>query len=381
MAVYDINDFKVNKHSKLRKFRKVLWLFFAVYVVIYFIMYHEDYSLKSLQRSIEYVALANNDEHIGDDISVTIDRTTIYDIFQNGFVTLDKDVLTYINAASRVDVEIPYAYQNPDIAVGKNQIITFDRQGYEFSSSNSFGETFSTQTSSKILDVSISPSDYFSVLTDEASYISALTVYNNSNKEIFKWSTSTYNVVSSIIDSSGDNMIALCIYQEDATIKSKIVLFDISKKEISAEVEFQDSIPIDASFFSNGNISVIFSDSICILDSDLQTLYSKNTANLYAYNVETTHNMLYATDDEIGVLITVLNSQGQEVASKTIDYTTKAFAMSNDAIYILTANYVYKYDLELNLIGQIYTETNIMGIICDNNTLYGIYSTGIKRLF
>lgn len=380
MAVYDINDFRKNKHSALRKFKKILWLFFISYVVFYFAHNFREYSLESLERSLTYISLANDDEQISDNISVVIERTTSYDIFQNGFVTLDRDVLTYINAASRVDVEIPYAYQNPEIAVGDNQIITFDRQGYEFSASNSFGETFTGQTSSKILDVSISPSDYYAIITDEASYISAITVYNASNSEVFKWSTSSYNVVSARISDNGDKMVALCIHQEDAVMVSTLILFDISKKEILHQVEFDDQLPIDVSFFDNGNISVIFNGQICVLSNNLETIYSKEAINLHAYNIENGHNILYAVDDGIGYTVTVVSSAGEEVAQSQIDMTIKAYVVSNDAIYILTADYVYKYDLELNQAGQIYTESNIIGIIYEN-ALYGVYADRVIRLY
>lgn len=380
MAVYNINDYKKNRHSKLRKLKYILWAFFITYILLYFLTHYKYYSIQSLQRAMDYVSLAHNTGEIDEDFSVIIERNTKYNLFKNGFVTLDRDILTYINAASLVDTQILYAYQNADMVVGNNQIITFDRNGYEYSISNSYGELLSQTTNSKILDISISKNDYYAVITDEASYISAIAVYNNLNKEIFKWSTSTYNVVSAIIDDTGDYMIALCVYQKDANLTTEIILFDISKKEIVNQTSILDQIPIDSIFLNNGNIAVILNGAICILDKDLQTIFYDDVTNLHAYNIENSHNILYATEDVFGVLVTIINSQGELITNSSLDLVIKGYIVSNNEFYILTSDFIYKYDFEFNLLNEIANENNYTGIIY-NNSLYGIYSGGAKKLF
>lgn len=378
MDIYDISDYRQSKYHKMRILRKLLYIIFGLYIIVYFSVHYQDYSIQSLKRTLTYLSIAHTQDSIGENIFVEIDRYTDYGIFQNGVATLNRDILTYTNPASQTDIEIPYSYQNSSMRIGRDSVIIFDRQGYEFSVSNSFGVRFSAITSSPIIDISISDNDYYAIITDETAYISAVTVFNDKNSQIFKWSTSTYNVVCARIDDNAEKMVALCIQQENQ--KATAIVFDIKNSQISNQVEFSDKMPIDAKFLDNGNFAIIFSDNINILDKDLNVLFDDYTLNLQAYNIQNGHNILYAIDDDIGTEVILVNSNGKEQARVTLDFVIKSFLVSNDAVYILTSDYVYKFNHDLHQVEQIYTESSILSIIY-NNYIYGVYNDRIARLF
>lgn len=380
MAVININDFKKNRSAKLRDFKKILWIIFIAYMFAYAINHYQDYTVASLQRTFSYISYVNNEGAITDDILVDIDRTTLYDIFSNGVVTFDRDILTYTNPVSKVDAELSYAYQNSDMAVGTNIVIVFDRQGTEYSVSNNYGEIYLGKTTSPILNIVVAKNDNYVIITDEASYIGAITVFDANNKEIFKWSTSTYNVVSASIDDKGEKLMALCIFQENTQIKSSAILFDIKNGEIIQTKTFINEIPIQSKFLDNGNFVILCRDLICILNDDFDIIYEEPSNNLSAYNFDSSHNILYAKDNGANIEITIVDKNGNIVSTKNLSETIKAYSMSNDIIYILTTDFVYKFDLELNLLDEIKVENTMMKIIYKNE-LFGVLPNKVVRLF
>ncbi|MFI3115720.1 MAG: DUF5711 family protein [Clostridia bacterium] len=380
MAIINLNDYKKSRGAKLRDIKKVLWIVFFIYVAMYASNHYKDYSVQSLQRTFSYISFVNSEGNINDDIFVDIERTTLYDIFESGVVLLKRDILTYINPASKENAEISYVYQNSDMSVGTNKVVVFDRKGTDYSVSNSYGQVYFGKTSSPIINITMTKDDNYVIITDETSYISAITVYDNNNKEIFKWSTSKYNVVSATLDEKTEKLVALCIYQEDTQIKTAVVSFDIKNGEIDKSIDFVHEIPIQAKYFSNGNIAIICRDLVCVIDENFDIIYKDEANNLSAYNFDSSHNMLYAKDNGASVEINVVDSEGELKSSKNFDFTIKAYSMSNNAVYILTAEKVYKYNLELELEAETLVDASMLKIIY-KDALYGVYQDRIVRLF
>lgn len=380
MNVYQIKNFKDNQHAKLKKIRKTINLIFLAYVLFYFATYMEDYSQTSLTRAVSYIKIANQSTDAMGNIDFRLTQTSKIDLFASGIVTCDKDYITFYNAGGQIDKELALVYTLADMAVGSNQVVAFNRGGVDYSVSNSFGELYKGTTASEIIDVSISEDDSYIITTDEIGYISAITMFDKDSNEVFKWSTN-YNIVKAI---SKENKIAsICVSQDGVQFSSILKIFDSKTKKEEMEVDLGNRFPLDITFLSNDNIVIIFNEGIIVLDSNGDILYSISQVDIKAYNIEHSHNIIYAIENaDLSTTITIIGNRGNKIAEKTLDYEIDGYQVDDNNIYCLTGDFVIKYDLDLIEISKTAVDNGIKSIkLHSNGCLYGVYNSKLVQIF
>lgn len=378
MNVHNLQKYKNIKLKWIKNVRKIIRATILCYTLVFLITSYEEFSPKSLERAFSYIVTASRNNDLMNDIEIKSTNATKILPFKNGMVKCDKDFLSYLNAVGSSDQEIPLAYQNPDMVVGNNHVITYDRNGVDYNISNSFGTLYTGKATSAILQITSNNNDDYVMITDEIGYVSAVTMFDKSNAEIFKWYTSNYNIVNAKVSNNGSKIALSCIYQEGIEFSSKIIVFDTKSGDELWANTYTSSFPIDFEFLDNGNIVCIFNDGVKIITSSGNEVYTSKNEAISAYNIENAHNIVFETSSRI---ITVVNKNGTELASREFSQDINSYSVLNDGIYVLSNAKVYSMTLSLEDLFEIDVPVGIKKLMLHRNGfLYGIYSNKIIKL-
>lgn len=380
MRIYDLESIKRKKSANVKWIRRIMHVFFIVFVFAYIYNYYDSYTLDSLKRTASYISLA----HKSDVSEVTIDVSTKNSsktyAFGSGIINVDDDFATFFNLAGEIDSEIAINYQNPNVALGKNHAIIYDLGFYNLAIANSYGALYKMETQYRILGMGIDDNENYVIITDEMGYIGSVATFNSKNEQTFKWSTSTYNVINAKID--GNNLLTMNMYQDGINFKSNVILFDISKGESIFEYAFDDQFPIDAHIFPNGNICVVFQNQITFLSSTGAHIKDISNIALKAYNIDNEHNIIYVEDNfDNTYTLKLYDKTATLIATHTFEDSVEKIEVTSNYIYILTSEKLYKYDFYFNLIKEEQVQVGVFDILCfENNTIYAVYSDKLIRI-
>lgn len=382
MQIHNLKSIKKNRLSGIKKVRSFLRVFYAVLIIIYAISHFQDYGIASLKRATSYLTLAHKSKASSVQINIDVNTDTSIHSFGTGLVSINTDFASFINLVGLSEADIPLGYSSPNIEFGKNQAIIYDIGQNDYIIANSFGVLSEHETSARILSVAVDDiNENYAIVTDDTGYNSVLRVYNVRNNEIFKWSTSSYNIIRSSLYK--DILATLCIKQDGINFISYLIVFDISSGEMLYEYPFADDFPIDMHIFENSNICVIFQNKLQFITKTGQLSNSSEHLALKSYNLDSHHNIIYATNNfDDTYSLCVADSTGKEISSKKLYEKINSIDLTPKYIYVLTNNTLYKYDYFLNLIDTEYTEVNILKVITfANDVVYAVYSDEMVKLF
>lgn len=328
------------------------------------------------------MSLAHMPKSSNETIGLSMLNSSQIHSFGAGIVSLNNDFSTFYNLLGEVQTAIPLGYANPKIAFGKNQALVYDIGSNDYLIANSFGILSNHETDSRILSVSVdNETESYAIVTDDAGYNSSLRIYNVHNNEIFKWSTSTYNVLKTEL--FNNKVATISLKQDGLNLKSYLIVFDTKTGEQKFEYEFTNKFPIDLHIFPDESICVVFQNGFEFFDKNGTFVKNIDTISLQSYNFDTNHKIAYAVnnfDDTYGVYL--MDSKGNVESSVTLQDKVTSLNLTSKYVYILAQNTLYKYDMYFNLIDFEYTEVNIINVIAyPNDTIYAVYSNEMQKLF
>ena len=157
--------------------------------------YHDSLSLSSLRQLFSYFSSARQASS-GDFAGYTFEAGTesVYDDFGNGLAVLNSDSLSFINEQGAEELSVQLQYATPALSVSGDNLLAYDRGGRGLCLTNRYTAMWQTELESDIISASVNNNGAFSVVTDEQGYRAAVTVYDNRQREQFKWNTSEYYI-------------------------------------------------------------------------------------------------------------------------------------------------------------------------------------------
>ena len=80
------------------------------------------------------------------------------------------------------------------------------------------------------------------LVTDEQGYRTAVAVYDTSGKEVFKYQSSEYYIVSADLSPDGKTLAALAFRQDGVALNSHVLFYDVSSGSLDADVTLEDTL-------------------------------------------------------------------------------------------------------------------------------------------
>lgn len=374
MQIIDFNKYKKHKPIKfIRKFAKIL---FALYAIWYLSINYLEYTPKELSNAASQ--LSNINFTTAKEIPIINDSTIKIESFNAGFVRASKDALSFMDTAGEDILEVSLTYDNPNIRIGQSIILVYNSNSYEYELVSNIGSIYDGSLKSRILNASINQDDEYILVTDEQGYVSGLKLYDDNYTEVFEWFTSKYNIIAA--KSSGNNIAAICVHQDDNNFYSSLMLFNKKSQDYIETVDLDGNFPVDLYFLNNSNIVVILENSIYIISISGEILKIEETRDLKAYNISSDYIIFASKNYSYLTEISVLDKTGNLVSTIEVDYDIIDMDISYEYIYILTEDHILKYDFFLNEISNSEQSGDITDLIIHSNgEVYGASSTKLIK--
>lgn len=162
--------------------------------------------------------------------------------FGSGLAVCDNGMLNIELPGNYSQMEMEMTYADPVMRSSDQFLLIFDRGANRYTVTNTLTKLDDRTVPSPIIDADIADNGNVAVVTNEAGYKSAISVYNNIDEEpLYTWSSSDYYIMSAAISPDGSRVALFCFGQDGLTLYSKLFFININVAECPADPEWAQS--------------------------------------------------------------------------------------------------------------------------------------------
>lgn len=295
-------------------------------------------------------------------------------------VLTDTSFLIYSQTGDLLAVR-PHGFNNPAAVSGGGQVVIFDRGGKQFRVETRFAEPYMATAADTITTAAASDSGSFAIVTESQDYLSELTVYDSSYKDIFRWDASQGRILSAAISPDGSKLAAIAVGSRGGNIFSDIYIYKLNSQNPVAVKQYDGEMLFSISFKDNSEIAAEGEDETVFLDS------SGKQTSTYAY----ANKQLICGANSEGSVVLVFGGVGANSSVVSLDGGGKVLGQANVNEDITTAdtgdgNIVLgsrnslwcSYD-NCTGISKISLSGDLLAALCDKNFAYIFGAQSVER--
>ena len=214
-------------------------------------------------------------------------------------ILTDTSFLLYSQNGDKLAVR-PHGIDNPTAVSGGSKALIYDRGGKQFQVETRFSEPFKATALFNITTAAMGDSGNFAIVTQSDNYLSELTVYDNSYKNIFKWDASQGRILSVALSPDGKKLAAVVIGARSGSMFSDIYIFNLNSETPVAIKKYNGEFLYSIRFKDNKRIAAVG-------DTEAVFLYASGVQkSVYSY----TSNELKCTSNGDGPVVLVFAKSG-----------------------------------------------------------------------
>lgn len=290
--------------------------------------------------------------------------------FGNGLAICTDKTLNFELPSNYSQMEMNLSYANPVMRASNQYLLVFDRGAYRFTVTNTLSELYSQTMQSPVTNADICASGSVAIVTDEAGYKSAVTVYNIDNEQLYKWSSPDYYIMSAVLSPDGKRLALFCFRQDGLTLSSRLFFTDIDSTEKPSESESITNVDMNGSLVLG--MKYLGNNTVCVVCDNATYVVSRG--GQIRYQTEYQADALIAfdlTDDCVALAtesysqssradIVLINTRGT-ASRKPLSLSTEPDSISycDGRLAVLTGDTVTFYSKSLREIDR---QTNLAGV-------------------
>ena len=335
-------------------------------------------------RSLAEYAVAGFKQHEGDITTINYENGTFSDaaLFEAGIAYADNDSLFLARPGSVTTMKYTLGYSSPVVETSDDYVLVYDRGGMQAVLTNSATAVAELSLDSAIITGSIGQDGRFVLVTDEQGYRTAVAVYDTSGKEVFKYQSSEYYIVSADLSPDGKTLAALAFRQDGVALNSHVLFYDVSSGSLDADVTLEDTLGM-ALCYSGNTAAVLCDDGLYMIDRGGEAEHTLTVASSDLISLTAHDNTLaIATRSYSGArsdLYTVRS--GTLSGPYALSEEPSALAISAAGTAVLSASGVTVYDTSFT---PQWRNTEAVGarrvLMTDDGTVCALYTKN-ARLF
>ena len=188
--------------------------------------------------------------------------------FNGGLALIDSDTLYIAQTGGLVQQTVQLSYAKPVLRTNGNRVLTFDRSGNKLSLSTAVSTPVQLTLDDAILEASLAESNDFAVVTKATGYRAAVSVYSDSGKQRFRWSTPDYYVQHAVLSPSGNRMCTLGFQQDGISLQSNLIFFDLDKDAAQIQVDLGSVVGVALYYIDEHTVLVVTDSGLLCADWD-----------------------------------------------------------------------------------------------------------------
>lgn len=207
---------------------------------------------------------------------------------------------------------------SPNLKVNNSYILLWEDKGKQACVYGYNKPLYEINTDEKILNAYVSEKGECVLVVEKAYYKGEVKVFNKSGEEIFNRSFGSENVMSAAISNS--RKLAISLMSVDKRAHSRIVFFDISKKDEENSITYKDTIVYNLEFVNMSLIAYADNKMICLKQNAKEDwVYDYSDKNLKKCFSDIKNSRLLMFDNLNNAEFSVVSLSGKENRKLTTD--------------------------------------------------------------
>jgi hypothetical protein len=204
-----------------------------------------------------------------------------------------------------------HGMSDPQLVAAGGKAVLFDRGGKSFREETRFGEPFVGTADYPIITAAVSSSGDIAVVTESGGYLSELTVYDASNKSVFKWYSSQGRIQAAAISPDGSKVAAAVLGSKNGEYTTSIYIFNTGRQKPLSVSTIDGTMIFSIQYIDNDRVAAV---------GDIQSVFlsgdgSKKTE--YAYGGK----VLKCFANSNGATALVFGAYGEGNSSEVVSFS------------------------------------------------------------
>lgn len=221
---------------------------------------------------------------------------------------------------------------DPILSVAGNYYMIAERGGTKAALFDGKKMLYETEADGAIKTAAVSANGDITIVSDKEYYKGAVIVVNKNGDRVFSWSSGGDSVICADI-AAGSRKLAVALLNTEAGAKSRVMLFDISKGESTAETVFEKSVVFDVDFLGEV-LNVFADDKVCGVSQRGKILWEADYSErrLIHTRADSSGYKLLMVDNDNTTELEVLTGRGKQKSVINTDSVPDCIDISSGLI-------------------------------------------------
>ena len=304
---------------------------------------------------------------IGGALDIITGNTAKYTAFADGLAVVTTTNIRYATEDGEAGFMTECQLTQPTTATEGDILVVYDRGGRSIIVADQNGALASGETIGKTIGVTVNADGGIVAVTEADGYQCAVTVYNKQLERQYTWKTPDYFATIGLASSEEPVFAVAALEIRDQELYSSILLFNLQKEGVMAEVPLGRTAVITMRECDNGFLVVTEDDVICIdWDGTIRARVSFSGDRVAGMAADG-HDLylLLAVDNDVTTRYRLIRMDGDGAVAAEISTKSeiKAISAGDGMLAVLTGHQICLYDTELDVKKYISPEPGVTNII------------------
>lgn len=275
----------------------------------------------------------------------------------------------------------PHGFNDPCAVSGGGKAVIFDRGGKQFKVETRLGEPFSETASDTITTAAAGDSGNFAIVTESQDYLSELSLYDSSYKNVFKWQCAQGRILSAAISPDGHKLAAVVVGARSGVFYSDIYIFNTNNKNPVAVKKYDGETIFSIRYKDNTRITAVGEDKTVFLSS------SGSEYSTYAYNDKTLDCCTNTDGPTVLVFsgvngksaVVSLDGEGKLLGQSSVDGEVKSASVGGGHAVLVTHGNILYSNENCSQFSKINVSGEILEALPINNYAYIFGTQSVAR--
>lgn len=320
-------------------------------------LFREPLNLDAVGRFLRYAGARRSQEY--GSYSFDAHSSNSYAAWDGGLALASVSGLRTLDAYGRAVCTEDAAMRAPALRTGSGTLLLFDVGGSHAAVLPKGGKTpVSLDVDGRIFDADISTGNTVCVAASESGYKTVLRVYNNKQKEIYRWFSASRFLPLCAVSPDGRTMAAVSYGQKDGAFCCFLVIFRTNREDPEYEIELGGGLVYDVRFLSN--------DRICLIGEDEIRMVRTDGSKVGSFDLQSWYLSDYAPEGDGFVLaalnmykagnrctVATVSADGEQIASCFVDDEILDVSAAGRYAAVLTTRELTVYRRDLTVYSRV----------------------------
>lgn len=228
----------------------------VVSAVLCVAFFYEELNIDAARRWFRYLSV-QDDANYGS-ASFDAHSSNRFAPLGDGFAVASIAGLETFQNDGSVAGNYAVALNHPTIRTGKKMVMCYDVGGKSLLAvKKGEGQVLSLTSDNGFYDADLSTGDTLCIASSEGGYKTVLHVYDEHQKEIYRWFSATQFMPVCAVSPSGDYVAAVALGQSDGSFESTLYLFSTKEEKPLFTLSLGGELVYDLTFAEETELSVI----------------------------------------------------------------------------------------------------------------------------